>query len=356
VRLPPEAENELVELASGVDALYLSGDTELPNSLIAELDEARGRAADAGEAIPFRFGGGDWHLAGHGWLKYRYCLANELGKLGITPGRRLPALRFQPRAPLLHGLGPHAAVEWIDDAATSECGDVSWSVNRLDVFSDWQHWKPTGDDRHRFVCRAGERATYESNEQLTGFTLGKRKTGTVMGRIYDKPKDIQLKGSDYWFERWGDRYQAGASVMRVELEFGREGLRQFGLSRPTDVLAAVGDLWDYGTCKWLTYRTPTSDKTKSRWPVAEEWQRIQRASFLEDRLGVERVVAGKRAGGLRRLLPALTGYLASAAALLDVEAIDAALDAVAPHLADYALSTGVPFHERVRRKRHDRAA
>jgi len=95
------------------------------------------------------------------------------------------------------------------------------------------------------------------------------------------------------------------------------GLRDFGLSSPDEVLGAVGSLWAYLTTEWLIYRIPTSDQTKSRWPVAEWWRCVQRA-LVEDRPeGLERMYRGKRRGDLDRTMRALLGNLASFGALTD---------------------------------------
>ena len=52
----------MVELASGVDALYLSGRGSLPASLLDRLEVARLIATDSGNAQPFAMGGYDWQL------------------------------------------------------------------------------------------------------------------------------------------------------------------------------------------------------------------------------------------------------------------------------------------------------
>ena len=59
--------------------------------------------------------------------------------------------------------GPAEVVAWVDRVAGELVGPVRWGVSRLDLFSDWQGWTLTGDDRRRFVCRATERKTYEQS-------------------------------------------------------------------------------------------------------------------------------------------------------------------------------------------------
>ena len=99
------AGSRLVELASGVDALYLSGWADLPESLLSRLEEGKKRAQSLGEAMAFSFGGIEFGLSPGGLHKYPYRLSHEWGELALTGSSHLPPLRWQPRSEFLHGLG-----------------------------------------------------------------------------------------------------------------------------------------------------------------------------------------------------------------------------------------------------------
>ena len=77
------AEKGLVELASGVDALYLSGGPNCP-----ALSRPPGGLPDLGGAGDLkltrsvRMGGVVFGIAPHGWGKYRYCLRHEMARWG----------------------------------------------------------------------------------------------------------------------------------------------------------------------------------------------------------------------------------------------------------------------------------
>lgn len=64
----------LVELASGIDALYLSGRAVLPADFLARIEDQRQLAEGTSIPIPFELGGEDFGLAPHGWGAYRFCL------------------------------------------------------------------------------------------------------------------------------------------------------------------------------------------------------------------------------------------------------------------------------------------
>jgi hypothetical protein len=353
----PSPPGSVTELASGVDALYLSGRADLPVRLIAALEVSRERADEAGDAVEFEPLGDGWRIAGHGFGKYRFSLSNEAGQLGVTLSERLPTLRVQVRAEFLHAVGPQAVLDYFGDLCERLVGGpVAWGLSRLDLFCDVQGWSLGGDDRQRFVCRAAKRDLYEDGEDLDGYGFGRRTTKTVSARIYDKTREIAKKGSDWWPIVWGSRFDQERPVLRVEFELGRKGLTEFGVDTPTDGLARAAGIWGNLTEGWLTYRIPTGDGTKARWPVASEWEAIQAASLRSDAIGLGRVRAGKRTGELRKLIPGLVGYCASAGALTGANDIDATIGSVRQIIRDDEIRRGIAFADRIAERRERLAA
>jgi hypothetical protein len=340
------------ELASGVDALYLSGRASLRPSLLEHLAHRRELADGTGCSIPLDLGSAGFGISGRSLHKYRFRLEHPHGVVGLTPSTQLPAIWVQLRAEYLHGVGPRSAVDWIDDALAELCGPIRWSVSRLDLHADFQGWGLTGDDRHRFLARASLRDTHEDGRELTGFEFGRRKTQTTSARIYDKVAERGQRGLGYLEEIW-QGYAPGSPVHRVEFEFGREGLRQFDIDSPDEALDARGSLWSYGTHEWLTFRSPTEDRTPSRWPIAPEWVQVQRAAIGEGAAGLERLYAASRKSSLRAILPQLVGYLASTAFHLNTDDIEDTCAALPSLLRDYELISGEPFRDRIAQRRRD---
>ncbi len=340
----------LVELASGIDALYLSGRGTLPVELLARLAEARLVAEATRKAQPFSMGGYDWQLQPFGLLKYRYRLEHEAAVVGITPSSHFPPVWVQARAEALHSVGAESVVSWVRGWLANEGAYVVLAVSRLDLHSDWQGWDVCGDDRQRFVCRARALATYEDDGDLTGFSFGNRKTGSMVARIYDKTREIEGKGNDWWFPLWGDRYDPTRPVTRVEFEFEREALREMELSDPEAVFGAVGELWAYATQSWLTYRDRGGHSDRSRWPISPAWTAIQESSLALGSLPRARIDAAGTGGGLRLLMPLLNGCVASFASWLGVFTIAEACDRLPSYLASYELVSKRTFEDRVRDK------
>ncbi len=344
-------ETGLRELASGVDALYLSGRAEMPKRFLARLEDCRTWAGEAKRPAPCEIGDLTFGIAPHGWGKYRFCLDHHMARIGFSTSRHLPTVRVQPRSEFLHAVGPAATMATLRETLEAELGQLRLWVNRVDLFADWQGWMLSLDDAHRFVCRAEARRTYEVSGSMTGFEFGSRKTKTLLGRLYDKTADVAAKDTGWWREVWGERYVHGLPVHRLEFEFARQGLVEFDLNTPDQVLGTAGDLWAYATGEWLTYRSLTTDQTRSRWPLAPEWHQVQQATLGHRAVGVERLRLARRSASIEKLLPGLTGYLASLGALIGTEGIEDTLGAIGHHLHTYEIVSHTAFADRVARRR-----
>lgn len=236
----------------------------------------------------------------------------------------------------------------------AECGQADWSVARVDLFADWQGWSFSHAMTPSFVGRAKDRVTYQSGDVCTGFGFGSRASNTFFGRLYDKTAEIEGNGHDWWRDVWGPRFNPAELVHRTEFEIGRDGLRSFGLRSPGEVLAGVGDLWKYCTEDWLTYRTPTADQTRHRWPIAPEWLSVQSCTLLHQLVGLERLKERGRSGALRLLMPTLNGTLTSFGSFMATETIEDTLAELPAYLREYEALTNVSFEARVAQKRRDR--
>lgn len=341
------------ELASGIDALYLSGLGTPVDALLMELETLRAEAVETGQGVEWVFGGYPVEVLGSAWGKYRFCLSHELARFGLTASTALPAVRVQPTALALHGLGAEGTVRWVRRVLADAGLDVTLQVGRLDLHSDWQGLAIAADERSSFVTYSDRRALYEVAENLSGLNFGKR-GGAVYARIYDKTRELATKGDDWWHDLWGSSYRPSEQVMRVEFEFTRQGLREFDLSSPEEVFDQVGALWAYATGRWLSLRVPLEDSTRTRWPVDARWVAVQRASLAGSALPADRIKAGEARGSLRRLMPALVGYLASAAAAMGTQDVADTLAALPRHLDAYGAATGTWFDQRVEDKRRQR--
>ncbi|MEO1056653.1 MAG: hypothetical protein AAFY28_07030, partial [Actinomycetota bacterium] len=190
---------------------------------------------------------------------------------------------------------------------------------------------------------------HEVDQAMSGLNLGSR-SGAIYCRIYDKSREMERTGAAWLPELWGRRYDEQLPVTRVEFEFKRDGLREFVIDTPEQAFAKVGSLWAYATGRWASLRSPSSDETRSRWPVDRRWSAVQKASLAGGAIPAERISAGQRRGSLWNQLPATVGYLAAAAVQLGTTDARSTFDALIPLVDAYGQRTGVSFSERVRRK------
>src|SRR5665213_3775914 len=240
----------IVELASGIDALYCSGRGLLPDDVLHRLELGRDEAEVTGESVPFEFGGVLFELMPHNFGRHRYRLDHPNGVLGVTSSATLPTIKIQPRAAYIHAVGALPCIRWFRSVLDEEILNLELTASRIDLHVDVQGWCLDGDDRTRFLTRATNRVTFEDSEDFSGFLFGKRKSKTYMARIYDKTLEMRQSRADYLEDMWGDSYDPERQVLRVEFEIGRQGLAEFGLREPEDVIAASGVLWQYCTEQW----------------------------------------------------------------------------------------------------------
>jgi hypothetical protein len=306
----------LVELASGVDALYASSKTTIPPKLFDELLALRQLATDEELPVDWQLGTVKFQIFGHAWGLYPVLIVHEFGRFGFTQSEHVPGIRLQIQSSYLHAVGPLAALAWFTERLSELGLFPSWTLSRLDLFVDVQGWDLKASDKHRFLCRASQGATHDENDRLTGFSFGGRKTHTITARIYDKTLEIQKKKSDWVRDVWGDRFRPGETVWRIECEAHTKLLRELRITDVEDGLARQGELWAYFTDKWLTFRDPSEDGNKSRWPLSAVWREVQKASLRGDVIGLDRIRDCEAVAEMEKLIPALRGYMCSVGARL----------------------------------------
>jgi hypothetical protein len=96
----------LRELASGVDALYLSARPDLPQPFVAHLEDCREWAVEVKRRAPCEIGNAIFGISPFGWGKYRFCLDHQMARIGFSTSQYLPTVRIQPRAEYLHASVP----------------------------------------------------------------------------------------------------------------------------------------------------------------------------------------------------------------------------------------------------------
>jgi hypothetical protein len=224
----------------------------------------------------------------------------------------------------------------------------------VDLFADWQGWDVSAESEIAFVTRAKQLAIRAERGRRTGLEFGRRSSGSISGRIYDKSLEAAQNKKTWWWDIWGERYVEGLTVWRTEFEFNRGFLREMSLDTPAEVLKGSGDLWAYATDDWLSHRTPTGDETRSRWPVSPPWEAVRQASLRGDSIGLRRVSDRKTEAALKAVLPVLRGCLTSASAQWGADSITEAVTCLTGYLHDWEQLTGHTVAGQIAAKRRRR--
>lgn len=146
-------------------------------------------------------------------------------------------------------------------------GKKRYNVTRIDVAFD-DHTGILDMDQ---IFQDVEDLNYVSRSQVDdrrdprkdGISLGKSvyigaKSSAVLIRIYDKAAERGYSESTHW--------------IRVELSFRGDRAHQCADQIYHGVV--VGDLFAGLLRNYLTFRKPSADSNKSRWPIADYWQQL----------------------------------------------------------------------------------
>ena len=258
----------------------------------------------------------------------RYDPASPLGqswavkRLGMASGYRYALMNREAGLIILLGSyyrevdkeGAHLKVE-VSPNFLSSCGyeQVQVTLDRIASFFlespkangvavhlalDVQGWEPGADFLGRFVTRArairdnkgfgavefdlSDIATSYGADQ--SFLLGR--ASSLQAAIYRKDKEMIVSDkSDFFAHRWGDAWEQGAPVWRVEMRFHHNVVREIGQGMEQDLLTYaqvvpyLHDLW--------TYALTSHRLTQSKRLVDAAWQLFRDdADFSMPRTGV----------------------------------------------------------------------
>lgn len=337
--------NHRVELASGVDALYLSSHPNIPQSLFQSLLNQRNALGNANlESEPFVLGGEVFDLSARSWGKYPVSLNHRHALIGFSSSQALPSVRVQFRAEYLHSTDLGEAISWITLLLHAEGIEVDWKVSRLDLFIDIQGWEIDQSDRDLFQCRAKSFHAYSEGSQVSGFNFGRRKSNTILARVYNKSMQMKSENKQWTHLIWSKKFDPNQTVWRIEFEFNSQYFRECHLDSLEEVINHIGSIWKNATL-WLTHRYPSEDSNKSRWPISEEWKMVQGASLAAHAVPLERISENKKRSSLEGLMSGLMGYVTSVAAYSNGLDLDSKLNFVIRKLIQHSKETKRPLEE-----------
>lgn len=326
---------EMRELVGGIDSLVVSFYGGVRKEFAHTLENCKEASQRLGRECTIVLGGEVFTMSPRGLHRMTYRLNHQFGVLGISESPNFPVLRWQPRAEFLHWAGASGAYQWIKDRCADDFSLTREVVSRVDLHADYQGIGFRRVEIEDFVMRSSHQSIEKEHGVFTGFRFGKRSSGSILARIYDKTAEIESKGGEYWYSFWGDRWILDEVVWRIEFEMHRGVLKELGVTDFSSLGERVPGLWAYATQNWLTLRTPSDDGTRSRWPLDPRWAKIQQSLLGSDTLPLARIRETQRHRELKETIPYVAADIVRLSALLGTNEIENVLRRAQDLVLDY---------------------
>jgi len=272
-------------------------------------------------------------------------------------------------------------------------GEMYLQVSLVDLCADIVGWDDVDrlDLARCFVARSRKRGIHEQADEVsilkardhslglqrTGFTFSrdKKASSALSCRIYDKSREVQQSGKEWFEDLWRARgwSETDGPVWRVEFSFKREALHElrqettdgevvfWGVEDAYELPGLLPVLWAYAVGQvqggpdglpdgWLRCVVPVEDKNRSRWPTHPAWQAIQGAFLTSQEMPPQfgKIVRKRwEEHNVEKGLEAVMGYLSSLAAWKGGELAEEGVDF--SMVLHWLMREGSAYLERVER-------
>lgn len=276
------------------------------------------------------------HAGKHG---YAYILHNDDMELNLAKYRSnvkdFYPVRVRFKAKLLWEQG-RLAYQFVANFIRENFNDFDTNkVGRVDLACHVDFIKPDIRDWESFVGRHKSDQAIRFNRQLETLYFGSRKTQKCYCRIYDKTrKCLRERENEWFFDIWDEQGLKPLDVWNIEFELRRGILKELEVETYEDLSSKIQSIWIYLTGKWLTWRVPESSNQRTRMHLRPEWVDIQQAYNEFEFVGfIKR--SQQRFVDSRKYVPALSGYITSLAAVLNLDDMDSSIEYMKFAVEDY---------------------
>lgn len=274
-------------LAAGVDSLVVTIDvTWEDDSFFEYLTTMKDLAKSNEGPVAIQLGKNNldepllFLLQSFGTKGYEWILSGKDFSLRIgnwlEPQSR-PSVIAQIHSEALWALGPHTSVEILLFLLNDSKASIKTiKASRIDLCVDLLLPEKKWDiNLIKYLnTRATYRAVHFHNITMTGISIGK---GKIAARLYDKPLEIIQKSKKIWmYDIWGIKsIPEDLRLIRVEVQFRREGIKELGLDSVSDFLLHPENLWAYFANRWLKFQNNpgkhhTQRKTLPFWKTVQK--------------------------------------------------------------------------------------
>lgn len=310
------------ELYKGIDSLYFSYRGDVKMGLFKQLEEKKqlARSEDEKEQALAIMTVKDHHfeVMGRGRGKYAYVLVDNWYHIQISASDRdtIPRIMVQISSDILHCFGVGNAMEQLRGiiAELLECVE-SETISRADIFVDFAcNTDFEAVTKRCWVTWAEDMHSHWKGNVHTGWAMGYG--GNISARLYNKTKEIEKSGKDYFKPIWELRgWTEGQTVWRLEFQLRREFLGQMSVNTFDDLVTIQNDIWRYCTEDWLRLAVDDGTENRNRWATHPVWQCLQRVAFGDGEFaGIGRMVDKSRIPSDATLFLNGMGYITAYAA------------------------------------------
>lgn len=317
-----ESNNQIRNVLSGIDTLYIGFYVAIKQDILDELvmlkDEAQEPSCsdcDKNDPVFYDIGGQRFEVSPVGKQRYAYVLKNSDYTIDISriANAGYPEVYVEIRSIKLWEAGVEQAVLELRHLVGQLGMILGEKVSRVDFCADFVGVDIDKDTIWQFVSKAVDRSLHavgSNQESITGMTFGK---GDIVGRIYNKSKEIERSKKEWFYDLWGLAKESSNDVWRVEFQLRRDCLKQFGVEDFNDLQEISPDIWQYLTHKWLSMRELDNDNITRR-SLTRFWEAVQSVvSFFGKVAGVVRDLS--RNATINGLVAMIKGCVTKAGAL-----------------------------------------
>jgi hypothetical protein len=318
-------------VASGVDSLGIGFCIESYEGVneFEALVEAKNKAGERQfdkNGCGVEWFGAEFNVAARGAMGYEWVMRNSDIAVCIARetkgGSIIPEVYVTFTSQNLWTNGLDGAVMMFKNWLSGWAVISDTKISRVDLCVDVAMPFPVIDIKNEIVSRARRKMRVNEVTKIehhvgcrrdTGYRFG---SGELVGRLYDKTREIKVSQKEWMKEVWkAEGWDGESTVVRYEFQCRRNFLKEISVNNFEELKERLADVWRYCTHDWLRVCDQGAKTNQSRWKSKDYWTLIQKSvSLFGQAYGVLRMKCKKVR--YDHLLRGIRGCCVSAVAVL----------------------------------------
>lgn len=297
-------------------------------------------------------------LSGARFYSYRLTCKDFTLLFAEKPSSENPSVKVLFSSEYLWSYGYKDAyyrfIEWFQAAFNIKVSGTR--ISRLDICMDTDEAEFSEKDISSIVTYSKSKTLHYispvddvnyNGREFTGFTIGRGQT--ILCRIYNKVKEIQKSGKEWFKEIWQkNSWNEEKPVWRVEFQLRRKVLKEFSFDSVEDTFLELDQLWRYLTCNWLEIRKPKKNEKVTNWKLTNKWKVVQSAI---DYIVPALIRLKIKKGNLEKLKAQAGGLLISIGAAENYENVEGVLFSLKNYIDLKLIAKKKQFNNEVKKRK-----